>query len=224
MTMPMVGGLAGRRFFGVLRRAVALVVLSAAGLAQAALLSLSPQAQTVEQGSVAAVDVWVTGLSGQSIGAYDFWLNFDDQVLGLLSVDAGPSLGHPTDSLLATLEEPGRVNVAELSLLADLSSLQSGTGDLLLFTLRFSALALGTSPLSFSENILGVAGGFLGDELGAAIALTGTQTGSISVVAATPPPPPPPQPPASGVPEPTSLALVVAAVAAALATRRRQRG
>ena len=48
MTMPMVGGLAGRRFFGVLRRAVALVVLSAAGLAQAALLSLET--------------VWSTGL------------------------------------------------------------------------------------------------------------------------------------------------------------------
>ncbi len=202
--------------------AMATAVLGAtlgSGAATAAVLTLQPQHQTVDRGDVAAVDVVVTGLTDQRVAAYDFWVHFDPAILQLLSADVGPSLGGPFDSLSWTELEDGQVNIAELSLLADLSGQQSGNGSLLLFTLRFETLSLGVSGLSFSENILGVAGGFLGDELGAPITISATDSGSITVVAGTPPPPPPPPP--TGVPEPGLPLLVLAAAGALALTRRR---
>ncbi len=187
--------------------------------AQAAVLTLVPQHQTVDQGDIAAVDVVVTGLLDQRVAAYDFWLHFDPLIVQLLSVDAGPALGGPFDSFSFADPVAGAVNVGELSFLRDLSGLQSGNGSLLLFTVRFEATGLGTSALSFSENILGVDGGFLGDEDGLRIEVTDTEAGSITVVGAPPPPPPPPPP--IGVPEPGMPGLLLAAAAAAALSRRR---
>ena len=87
------------------------------------------------------------------------------------------------DSLQDGTESPvGKINVSELSLLADLTPLQNGADDVLLFSMIFDTDMLGTSPLTFSENIAGVAGGFLGDENGQAIVLDSVGTGSINVV------------------------------------------
>src|SRR3954469_15573554 len=120
MTKSISGRLPVRGVLAHLRCAAVLAALFASSV-HAAVLTLSPQTQDVEQGNVAAVNVLVTGLSSQRIGAYDFWVNFNEDVLDLLSVDPGPSLGQPFDSLLLTTVDAGRIDVAEVSLLADLS-------------------------------------------------------------------------------------------------------
>lgn len=110
-------------------------------------------------------------------------ISYGPDVLTLNNVAFGSALGGPLDSLQDGTESPvGKINVSELSLLADLTPLQNGADDVLLFSMIFDTDMLGTSPLTFSENIAGVAGGFLGDENGQAIVLDSVGTGSINVV------------------------------------------
>ncbi len=151
--------------------------------AQAIALVFSPTTQSVEVGQAATVDVFLTDLSGHFVGAFDFFVNYDASVLGFNQLTFGNSLGGPLDSLQTAIDNPsaGQVNAAELSFLFDLSFVQNGISDLLLFSLTFDTLSAGTSLLSFSENIFGLAGGFVGDELGFNIPLDVIGTGQITV-------------------------------------------
>lgn len=154
-----------------------------AGPATAISLTFAPTDQTIGPGEQATVDVLVSDPAGELVAAYDFFVDYDPAVIELDSVTFGVGLGGPADSFQDVVVDPlGQVNVSELSVLFDLSGLQDGTSDLLLFSLTFNSASNGTSPLAFSENILGVAGGFLGDTAGLPIALDALGTGSIAVV------------------------------------------
>ena len=194
------------------------VAMGAAMAARAATLSFAPSAQVVDLGAVVSVDVYATDLDQQRVGAYAFLIEFDPLLVAVLSADFGPSLGNPFDNFTDVVTGSGQVNVSEVSLLTDLSGLQSGDGELLLVTLRFQTLAEGTTPLRFVDNILGAPGIFLGDEAGAPLTLTPPSAGSITVVVGPPPPPPPPPP--TSVPEPSLPLLLVAALAASALARR----
>jgi hypothetical protein len=153
------------------------------GPAMAISLTFAPADQTIGPGEQATVDALVSDPAGEIVAAYDFFVHYDPAVIELDSVTFGVGLGGPADSLQDVVVDPlGQVNVSELSLLFDLSGLQDGTSDLLLFSMTFNPASNGTSPLAFSENILGVAGGFLGDTAGLPIALNTLGTGSITVV------------------------------------------
>lgn len=168
-------------------------------------LGFAPSNQSVLLGSTASVDVNVINPGGTLIGAYDFNIEYDPTILSPTSVDFGSGLGAPLDSLASfTLADP--LNVAELSFLWDFTGYQDGVSDFTLFTVHFDTIGLGVSPLSFSENILGIAGGFLGDDWGEPIQPLGLGTGSIEVV----------------IPEPGTLLLVGIGIAG-IALYRRQR-
>ena len=151
--------------------------------AEAISLEFVPTSQSIVIGDQVTVDVIASNPDGTLVGAYDFFVNYGPDVLTLNNVAFGSALGGPLDSLQDGTESPvGKINVSELSLLADLTPLQNGADDVLLFSMIFDTDMLGTSPLTFSENIAGVAGGFLGDENGQAIVLDSVGTGSINVV------------------------------------------
>jgi hypothetical protein len=149
-------------------------------------LEFVPSAQTVNLGDQTTVDINVTGLSGEFVGAFDFDVNWDSSLLSLASVDFGTSLGGPvdsaqsnplTDSSNPTFGLAGTANVAEVSF-ADLSTLQTGTDPFSLFSLTFESLAAGTSSLAFSPGLFG---GFLGDDLGFSLLTDASATGAITV-------------------------------------------
>jgi hypothetical protein len=151
--------------------------------AEAISLEFLPTTQSVMFGNQVTVDVNVSNPNGTLVGAYDFFVNYNPDVLTLNDVVFGSALGGPPDSIQDDIESPaGQINVSELSLLTDLTALQNGIDDLLLFSIIFDTDTLGSSPLTFSENIAGVAGGFLGDETGQAILLDSVGSGSINVV------------------------------------------
>jgi len=140
-------------------------------------LEFAPSAQTVNLGEQATVDINVTGLTGEFIGAYDFDVNWDSSLLSLASVDFGTSLGGPLDSFQDSLGFIGAVNVAELSLLFDLSGLQTGFDSFTLFSLTFDTLATGTSSLDFAPSLAG----FLVDDFGFELQTDASAIGSITI-------------------------------------------
>lgn len=171
--------------YSVRAGALLLFALFSLGPGRAAAISLNflPVNQTIDFGEQASVDVVVADPGGNLIGAFDFFVNYDPAVISLSGLTFGTALGGPADSLQDVVEDStGQVNVAELSLLADLSGLQDGISDVLLFSMTFTPVDAGTSALTFSENILGIAGGFLGDAAGLPIELDSVGNGSITVV------------------------------------------
>ena len=174
----------------VLLRALLVLLMLGPKAGAAISLEIAPSDQTVALGSQVTVDIVVSDPAGTLIGAYDFFVSYDPvvtsdpPVLALTGVNFGPSLGGPTDSFQDVVEQSGSnsVNVAELSFVSDLSALQDGTSSLLLFSLTFNTLRTGVSALGLTENILGVAGGFLGDELGQPITLDAFGTAAVTVV------------------------------------------
>ncbi|MDH3431557.1 MAG: PEP-CTERM sorting domain-containing protein, partial [Gammaproteobacteria bacterium] len=91
-----------------------------------------------------------------------------------------------------------------------LGNLQDGIAPVVLATLIFDAISIGTSDLSFTGNILGQSSPFnlLGDELGIPLAVLEPGTGSITVV------------PVAQVPEPGSLLLLLTGLLAMIVRRR----
>jgi hypothetical protein len=84
-------------------------------------LEFVPVSQSVGLGSQATVDVIVADPGGALVGAYDFLVNYEPDVLTLNSVVFGAALGGgPPDSFQDLLESPaGEVNLSELSLLGN---------------------------------------------------------------------------------------------------------
>ncbi len=171
------------------------------------ILNFTPTAQTVLLSGQASVDITASNLQNEYIGAFDFDVNWDNSILSLASVSFGSALG---GGLLSFQNEStnnglGISTLAEASFLSDLTSLQTGTTDIILATLVFDTLSVGQSILNLTGNIPG--GGFLGDENGFLLA-TNANTGSINVVA-------------TQVPVPETLFLMGAGLLTLLSVRRR---
>ena len=151
-------------------------------------LEFAPAAQTVNLGAQATVDINVTDLSGELIGAFDFDVLWDSSLLSLASADFGPSLGGgPFDSFQSdplsdpgnpTFGVPGVANMSELSLLFDFTGLQNGIDPVTLFSLTFDTLDTGTSSLTFAPGFFG---DYLVDDFGLTLITDANTTGSITI-------------------------------------------
>lgn len=129
----------------------------------AATIFVTPGTQTVNVGSSVNIDVNLSGLGNgvtPSVGTYDLDVNFDSALLSFSSVTWGTGLDVlALGSIQFATPGTGTVNLFELSLdsVSDLNSLQLPT--FRLFTLSFTTLAAGTSPVTISVNALGDADG-----------------------------------------------------------------
>ena len=111
------------------RRVLAGVALVAsicyAGPASADILSFYPAAQTVALGAEATVDVRISGVLPEGLGAYDFDIVFDPLILAFDRAVDGLGLGFAIG--LGTAPGPGTVTVSDFSLesVPDLLALQT---------------------------------------------------------------------------------------------------
>jgi len=140
--------------------AIALVGLMAAavpGRALAISLEFDPVTQTVATGGQANVEVWLRELNGTLIGAYDIAVTFDPAVLMPSGnpFTFGTGLGAPDNSSTSWIIGPTFIVMSEVSLLSDLSGQHPGSDELLLFTLSFTGIGTGSSPLTFHDVTLG---------------------------------------------------------------------
>jgi hypothetical protein len=136
------------------------------------LLSLVPQSSTVNVGEAVSVDVVLSDLDDQYVTLFDLNVQFDPTVLDFQSFLFTKNLGNylndpdvfafaPSVTVLSGAETA--VNIGELSLLSSfpMQDQALATHDpLLLGTITFKGVALGTSNLQFTDN------GLLGDFLG----------------------------------------------------------
>ena len=190
-----------------------MLMLSYIPTSKATIITLNPSSQDVLLGEKATVDVVLEQPDGNFVGAFDFFINFDASILALSNVIQRTSLGGPFDSFFDSVAGVGRVNVSEVSLLFDLSAVQDAVSDFSLFTLDFDTLSVGSSDLIPEENILGFAGGFVGDDLGFGISLNAIVNGAINVVD------PSIQPP-TGVSEPSLLLFLLLFIPSLIFLRR----
>ena len=141
------------------------------GPSSAATLSFSPSISTVGVGGTVNVDVVISNLppndlfGATPVGAFNFIVEFDSQVLALTDVQFSNALGNPFDLPDFTFDNLlGTVDAANTSLLffedelADIQTSPSFT----LATLSFQALDIGTSPLDFLFTLISDA---FGDEI-----------------------------------------------------------
>lgn len=132
-------------------------------------LTVSPAFQVAFTGSTVTVQVAVSGLQAESIGAFQLTLNYDPQVLTLQNV----TFGHPVfgdqlnlsgfgTSTLVDLSTPGQLTLAEVSFDSASTLNAAQDDDFVLVTVNFLVITTGTSPLSVSGITLGNAfGGML---------------------------------------------------------------
>lgn len=166
--------------------AIALLLVLSLGSTSVGASSLNfvPSNPAALAGNPVTVDVFFSDPGGLIIGTFDLFLNYDPNILTFDSSNLafGLGLGGPADSLQYLEEpQPGSINVAELSFVTDLTILQDGVSDLLLFSVTFDTGPIGTSSLGFGGGINSDFD-FLGDEGGNAVALDTIGTGSINVV------------------------------------------
>ncbi|SBT04445.1 conserved exported hypothetical protein [Candidatus Accumulibacter aalborgensis] len=137
---------------------VALVVVS--GAASAYTLSFSPSAQDLGLGSSATVEVRITDVAPEppgspgGLGDYDFEIVYDPAIIKFdKATDAGAlglAIGLDVDFLA-----PGRLNLSAFSLEDPTALLAVQSDSMLLLTLGFKSLAVGTSALTFENVTLG---------------------------------------------------------------------
>lgn len=172
--------------------------------AQAYALNFLPAVQSVGLGSEATVEVRVSGVLPDGLGAYLFDVTFDPGIVAFDRAVDGSGLGLAFGLGVTPTPGAGRVTVSDFSLEAidDLLALQ--TDEFLLFSLVFDTLAAGTSSLGFDLVTLGNAAGDL-------VQATALGDGSITVEPGV-------------IPEPTSIALVLVALLASVRPFTRRRG
>lgn len=149
----------------------ALAMVAFGSFANAATLSVVPSAASINAGSVFFVAINIADLidsGAPSLGAFDFDINFDANVLSYAGFSWGDSV-HGDQLDLAQLGSwsgyddsnaaTGLLNFYEVSLdeSSELNNTQVGNFGLL--TLNFSALNAGVSTLSLSVNALSDADG-----------------------------------------------------------------
>lgn len=128
----------------------------AATASHAIAISFAPSGQTRLLGQTASVDIVVSDLAagGQVVSGYDLDVLYDASILNLLSVTFGTGLGAGTfDSIFGYVPGSGRIDIFETSFLTDsmLAALQGGN-PLVLATLNFTGIGIGTSPLVFDPQ------------------------------------------------------------------------
>lgn len=192
-----------------------LLAMLAAGLvacpgAEAALVTVSPSAQSVTVGATFTVDVSISALGAgvaPSLGVFDFDFGFDASWLAFQSAAFGAGLDVlGLGSIQAATPGAGTINLFELSLdsVADLNDLQGDS--FVLATITFVAQAEGAAPFSLSANAFG-------DAEGNALDVTFGDPGSVTVLAA----------PDGSIPEPGTYGLAALGLfGAGLASRRRR--
>lgn len=178
-------------------------------------LEFTPVSQTVTVGTQATVEVRVGGLGTNSppdpiVAAYDFNVLFDPSILSFAGISFGTALGGSGDSIQSSVSGSGAVNAAELSLLSNvaLANLQDSLPELVLFSLNFNTIGVGTSALAFFGNIA-PSGDFLGDEGGNVIPLAPADVGT-GAITVNP----------RAIPEPATLGLMATAACAMVWQRR----
>ena len=174
---------------------VILFLLVAPSLAAATLISFEPAATTVGLGGDVAINIVATPEAGELIGEFDFNVLYDPGVLLFGGATFGPSLND--DPLLCAIaacrgafDSGGSVNLFELSLVFPLTTLQDGVAPIVLATLNFDAIGVGTSNLGIVGNIRGRSAPFniLGDDFGVALPVFEPGTGTVTVVQVAEPP------------------------------------
>lgn len=176
--------------------------------AHAVSLAFAPATSTVQLGNQVTVDIIVTDLANEFVGEYDFFVNWDQNLLSLSSLTFGNFLGGSSNSLQSSDDSiPGELNIAEVAL--GTLSLQDGFNDFGIATLVFDTISAGVSTLGFTGNIGNDPSAFLGDELGSLLTTT-AGTGEITIT--------------SAVNEPSIMALLALGVLGTLTeTNRRKR-
>ena len=141
----------------------------------AATLSFNPSMSTIGVGDEVEIEIMVSGLEGIDLGTFDLNLNYEGTLLSFDSYVLGDGLGViPDDAEDWSLGDlgGGTINLSELSYLDDLSFQPDAFS---LATVFFTASAVGTGSLSFSDVELG-------DEWGDPITGPSLETGSVTVV------------------------------------------
>lgn len=156
-------------------------------------VSVVPSASQVAEGATTRVDVIVSGLDNEFIGAYDLNLTWDAPLLSLAGVTFDSFLDGPADSIFGSVDAPGSVNVFEVSL-AGLTN-QLGLSEFRLFSLDFTGLESGYAAIS-------IAGGILSNDV--AVEYLAWESRGANLV----------------VPEPATLGLLLMGIAGAVAGRR----
>lgn len=174
---------------------VVFLFLVAPSMAAATLISFEPAAATVGLGGNVAINIVATPEAGELIGEFDFNVLYDPGILAFGGATFGPSLND--DPLLCAIvvcrgaaDSAGSVNLFELSLVFPLTTLQNGVTPIVLATLNFNAIGVGTSNLGIVGNIRGRSAPFniLGDDFGVALPVFEPGTGTVTVVQVAEPP------------------------------------
>ena len=129
--------------------------LGGASEAWAVSLDFVPATQTVMLGDSVMVDLVISGLGNgvdPSVGDFDLDVTYDSSILTATGVTFGPFLGDGIDSFQdSDVLTPGLIDLAELSLLFDLSG---QPGSFTLATLSFNTVGVGTSALILTQVIV----------------------------------------------------------------------
>lgn len=151
-----------------------LALICVSPLANAALLTLSPDVVTAGTGDALSFDLVVSDLGNfgpASVGAFDVTVDFDPAVMSFASYSLGNLLGDPllVEALdLGAIDLGGAVNLGEVSLLSALALDALQPGEFVLATLTFDVLLLeagGVTQLSVNPSSL------LADALGRQLAI-----------------------------------------------------
>ena len=187
---------------------VVVMLMSSASTVMAMSLEISPTAQSIPVGTHAQVEVWLKNPGGNFLSTYDFFLTYDPAILSYNTTSFSNALGNPAS-------DPGNLYMTDSSTSGSLEliafpftfdqGLQSGTTDLLLLSLDFSTLAVGTSTLNFLTAPYLYLGNENGDNLQAELV-----SGSIDVIQSNP------------VPEPSTLLLLSAGIIGGILLKRKQ--
>lgn len=177
---------------------------------QAAVVNLSPASATLVSGDSIAVEIVISGLgTGQALGGFDLDLVYDPTVLVASSVSFGGALGVEGLELFSTsVLSAGRIDLAAVSLLAELDLLALQSSSFSIATVVFDALAPGGTDIQF--DLTTFPGLLLSDAFGSAIAASAVGGTSVTVTGG-----------GGSVPLPGTWAL--AAVALALVPSRQRR-
>lgn len=187
---------------------VVVMLMSSASTVMAMTLEISPTAQSIPVGTHAQVAVWLKNPGGNFLSTYDFFLTYDPAILSYNTTSFSNALGNPAS-------DPGNLYMTDSSTSGSLEliafpltfdqGLQSGTTDLLLLSLDFSTLAVGTSTLNFLTAPYLYLGNENGDNLQVELV-----SGSIDVIQSNP------------VPEPSTLLLLSAGIIGGILLKRKQ--
>lgn len=145
---------------GIKRTTAAAVAVACAwsAVASAAYIEFTPATTEVFAGDAFGVGITIGGLTeSEIVSGFDLTALYDPAILGATGFVFSNLLGVPDfDTFTATLAELGSLNVFNVSFLFDdeLLALQQG-GSVLLGTLQFTALAVGTTLLSFAPLLAG---------------------------------------------------------------------